>query len=185
MSTTAVARRYARALYEEAEAAGRSEAVDAGMEAVRATLDGSRELRQLFASPTVPPDRKRAVLDRLFGGRVDPLIVRLMHLLVAKGREAAFPDVVRAYERYRDERHGRAEAHVRTALPLSEADTEALRSALEQATGRRVRLRVDVEPELLGGLVVRVGDTVYDGSVRHQLDELRRRFARRVYLSTN
>jgi len=183
MSDSMVARRYALALYEEAESAGRAEAVTAGVEAVRESLAGSRELERLFASPAVPAERKEAVLERLFEGRVDPLLVRLMRMLVRKGREAELPSVVRAYAALRDERLGLTEAHVRTALPLDPGDAAALTAALERTTGRKVRLRIEVEPELLGGLVVRVGDTVYDGSARHQLEQLRAQFAQRVYLS--
>lgn len=183
MSDTTVARRYAQALFQEAEGEGRVDRVDDGVDAVRASLDGSRELERLFASPVIPSAKKEAVLTQLFSDRVDPLLLRLMRLLVEKGREELLPSVIRAYGQLRDERLGVVEAHVRTALPLGPDEAEALKAALERTTGQKVRLRLEVEPSLIGGLVVRVGDTVYDGSARHQLESLREQFATRVYLS--
>jgi F-type H+-transporting ATPase subunit delta len=183
MSDPVVARRYAQALYQEAEAAGKAERVDADVDTLRAGFEGSRELTRLFASPVVPVERKRAVADRLFAERVDPLTLRLVRLLLDKGREALLPAVARAYGELRDERAGVVEAHVRTAFPLGPDEADDLRAALERSTGQKVRLRLEVDPALIGGLVVRVGDTVYDGSARHHLDRLREQFAQRVYLS--
>lgn len=181
--TTTIARRYASALYQEAESEGQVEQVDAGIEAVRETLSESPELERLFASPVISTEKKSAIVRRLFEGKVEPLVLNTMLLLIEKGREEMVPDVVRAYAVLRDERLGVVEALVKTALPLAADETEALRDALEKSTGHNIRLRLEVEPELIGGLVVRVGDTVYDGSARHQLEMLREQFATRVYMS--
>ncbi len=183
MSDAIVARRYAQAVYQEAEAAGKAEAVDEGMQSLGESLDASRELDRFFRSPVVSREKKDAVIGALFDGKVDPLIVRLMRLLVEKGREDILPSVVRQYGELRDERLGLVEATVRTAMPLEYDETESLRRALEARTGRKVRLRIEVEPELIGGVVVRIGDRVYDGSVRHQLSTLREQFEERAYLS--
>lgn len=183
MSDATVARRYAQALYQEAEAAGRAERIDEDMKSVQESLDASRELDLFFRSPVIAREKKEAVVGKLFDGKVDPLIVRLMQLLVAKGREGILPAVVRQYGRLRDEHLGVVEAQVRTALPMEFDETEALRKTLETKTGQKVRLRIEVQPELLGGVVVRLGDRVYDGSVRHQLESLRDQLEERAYLS--
>jgi F-type H+-transporting ATPase subunit delta len=183
MSQTTIARRYASALYQEAEVAGKVDRVDRDVEAVRDSIEASRELAQLFASPIVPSQKKLAVSERLFEGRVDDLVLRLVRLLIEKGREGLIPNVVRAYAQLRDERLGLVEAGVRTALPLGPDEADALKAALERTTGQKVRLRIEVDPSLIGGIVVRVGDTVYDGSARHHLERLREQFAHRVYLS--
>ncbi len=183
MSDAIVARRYAQALYQEGEAAGKAEVIDEGMVSLHESLDASRELDQFFRSPIIAREKKEAVIGKLFDGKVDPLIVRLMRLLVEKGREDILPAVVRAYADLRDERLGQVEASVKTAMPMEYDETETLRKALEQRTGKSVRLRIEVEPALIGGVVVRIGDRVFDGSVRHQLTTLREQLAERAYLS--
>lgn len=183
MSDTTVARRYAGALHEEAHSSERVVAVAADVVALRESIEASTELRLLLASPVVSADKKRAVVERLFADRFDPLVVRLTTLLIEKGREALLPDVLDAYERLRLERLGQEEAIVRTALPLGDAEQEQLRRGLEDATGKTIVMKVEVDPDLISGLVVRVGDTVYDSSGRNYLKTLREQFAARKFVS--
>lgn len=183
MSDATVARRYAEALYQEAEATGQAEGIDDDMKSVQESLDASRELELFFRSPIIASEKKEAVIGKLFDGKVAPLIVRLMRLLVQKGREDILPAVIRQYSQLRDERLGIVEATVKTAMPMGFDETETLRKALEARTGKNVRLRITVEPDLLGGIVVRIGDRVYDGSVQHQLESLREQLEERAYLS--
>ena len=179
------ARRYALALTQEAASLGQSAAVDADVVFLGETLDNSRELVLLFQSPVVPREKKENVLKALFTDRVSPLTMRFLHLLVSKQREALIPAVVEAVRRLRDTASGTVEAHVRTAKPLSDAETATLQASLEARAGAPVRLAVTVRPELIGGLVVRVGDVVYDRSVRHQLDVLREQLGRSAGVTTN
>ncbi len=183
MSDATVARRYALALYQEAEAQDKVERVDDDVRVVEDSFEGSRELERLFASPIVSTEKKQAIVGRLFEDRVDPLVGRLMQLLIEKGREEILPSVIRAYGELRDERLGVVEARVRTAMPLGPDEADELRRALEGRTGQKVRMRIEVEPALIGGVVVRIGDRVYDGSVRHQLASLREQLAERAYMS--
>lgn len=183
MTDATVARRYAGALLQEAEAAGKTERIDEDVQALRQSLEGSRELARFFGSPVISRQKKQAVIARLFEGKLDALLVRLMQLLVEKDREEILPALVRQYAALRDERLGITEALVRTALPLGFEESEDLRRALEAATGQKVRMRIEIEPGLIGGLVVRVGDRVFDGSVRNQLRTLGAQLAERAYLS--
>jgi F-type H+-transporting ATPase subunit delta len=180
-----VARRYALALYQEAEAQGAVDRIDDDVQALRETLDGSRELVALFESPVVARERKEAVVRRLFDGKLGDLTLRFVGLLFEKEREDLLPAVVRAYGALRDDRLGLVEAHVRTARPLGYEEAQELEQALARRTGKQVRLRMEVDPALLGGLVVRIGDRVFDRSVRHQLKTLREQFHTRAYLSQN
>ena len=183
MSDATVARRYAQALYQEADANGKAEKVDDDMLAVQESLEASRELDQFFRSPLIAREKKEAVIGKLFDGKVDDLIVRLMRLLVQKGREDILASVIKQYADLRDERLGQVEARVKSAMPMEYDETESLRKALEAKTGKKVRLRIEVEPDLIGGIVVRIGDRVYDGSVQHQLETLRDQLEERAYLS--
>ena len=180
-----VARRYAQALTEEAQGAGQLDAVDADVALLAETLDGSRELRAALTSPVVSHAKKEAVLDRLFGGRLSDLSLRFLRLLVAKQRDGLIPEILAAYHRLRDERTGTVEATVRTAKPIGPDEAERLKAALEARAGKTVRMRIDVDPSLVGGLVVRLGDVVYDRSVKHQLETLREQLAERAAVRLN
>lgn len=173
MADITVARRYAQALYEEAEATGQTAAVDEDVDLIRESLDGSRDLVLFFESPVIARAKKEAVVKELFAPRVRPLTLQFLQLLIEKGREDLFPNVVRAYHHLRDRQRGIVAAQARVAYPIGETERAHLVSAIERMTGQRVRLTVKHDPALIGGVVIRVGDTVYDGSVRHQLASLR------------
>lgn len=175
MTNSTVARRYAQALYQEAEREQQVEHVDADMDLIRETLDGSRDLVSFFASPIIAREKKEAVVQSLFVEPLDKTTYNFLRLLIEKKREALFPDVVRAYRDLRDEQRGIVEARAKVAYPLSEAEKATLVQALEKLSGSQVRLNIQEDRTLLGGLVVRIGDTVYDGSVRNQLANLRER----------
>ncbi|MFQ5570786.1 MAG: ATP synthase F1 subunit delta [Rhodothermales bacterium] len=175
MNNLTIARRYAQALYEEAARAQCVDGVDEDIALIRDALGGSRELVRFFESPVISREKKESVVQSLFAERVQPTTLRFLRLLIGKKREELFPDVVRAYHALRDEQVGIVEAQVRVAYPLSEQEETQLAQALERMEGRRIRLHVELDAGLLGGLVVRIGDTVYDGSVSHQLTSLRER----------
>ena len=170
-----IARRYAQALYEQATADNTVARVDADVTLLRETIEGSRELSGLVGSPIVSREQKERVMRALFTPHLGETTLRFMDFLIEKGREEMLPQMARAYHDLRDTQEGVVEAHVRTALPMPEAEQQQVRAALEARTGKKVRLRVVEEPDLIGGLVIRIGDTVYDGSVRNQLAELRER----------
>lgn len=180
-----VARRYAQALYQQAEATGQAAAVEADVALVGETFAASRELAAAVASPVVPREKKQAVLERLFADRLSPLTHGFVRLLLDKGREALVPEIASAYRALGDERTGTVEAVVRAAKTLAPDEADRLREALEARTGRRVRLRIEIDPDLIGGLVVRIGDVVFDRSVRHQLAQLRTGLAERAAVRLN
>lgn len=172
-----VARRYALALADEAARSGAVEAVDADLTHLHATAQASRDLGVALASPVVSREKKRRVLAALFPD-LSATTTRFLDLLFDKEREGLVADVAEAYVALRDAQNGLVEARVRVPEPLSAADEDALRTSLEARTGMQVRLDVTVDPSLIGGIVVRIGDTVYDGSVRQQLARLRERLTR-------
>ncbi|HYE56982.1 MAG TPA: ATP synthase F1 subunit delta [Rhodothermales bacterium] len=173
--TPPVARRYAKALLDEARTAGELEAVDADLAFVGETISGARELQLMLGSPIVTPDKKRRVVEALFAGQIGTRVQRFIGFLFEKGREDLLGSIAEAYRAQRDAEEGVAEAQVRVPAALEAAEEDRLREALEARTGKKLRLRITVDPSLIGGLVVRIGDTVYDGSVRYRLDALRTR----------
>jgi F-type H+-transporting ATPase subunit delta len=175
MNETSIARRYARALNEEAAQQNLTTKIDEDMALVADTFEGSPELVRVFESPVVPREKKKAVVKSLFADRIQPLTLHFVDLLIDKKREGLFPTVVRAYRELRDHEQGVVEATARVATELSSEDTDAMKKRLEDLTGSKVRLEVRKDASILGGAIVRIGDTVYDGSIRNKLGALRAR----------
>lgn len=177
MSEISIARRYAAALHQQAEQVGVTSKVDADIDLIQASFEGSRDLGLFFNSPIIAAEKKQAVVASLFGSRVQATTLRFIQMLVDKRREGLFQEVIHAYRGLRDEQLGIVEAQARVALPLSDGEEKALVQSLEKMTGKRVRLNVALDDTLVGGAVIRIGDTVYDGSVRHKLNTLRHHLA--------
>ena len=128
-----------------------------------------------FNSPKLEPARKKQVLMELFGDKLERPVLGLLSVLVDKRREPYFDNIVAEFERYKDLRDGRVHAHVTTARPLDEDQRQELRSELEKSSGKSVKLHEQVDPRLIGGLIVKVGDKIIDGSIRRRMRRLRRR----------
>lgn len=168
-----MAKRYAKALLEAAAEAGVLEQVAADLEALGPHFAG-KEVAGFFANPAVPRARKEAALTAAAErASASPLSVSLLRLLVARERVGLLPDIARLFRDLADERTGRVRAEVTAAVPLPAASLEALAAQLSAATGRQVHLTPRVDPTVLGGLVARVGSTLYDASLRTQLRRMR------------
>ena len=175
MSDVIIARRYAQALKEEADGLGIIEKVDDDVALIRESLNASRDLLQFFESPVISREKKASVVSELFGERVEKTTLQFLLLMVEKRREHAFPEVVRAYMALRDEQRGVVNVSVRVARAMGEEEEKELIATIERMTRKSVRLDSSVDESLMGGLVVRIGDTVYDGSFSNQLQDLRER----------
>ena len=185
MSDHTVARRYAHALYEEAESQDCVEAVDDDIATLRRTLDEVPEFERTVDSPVISREKKKAIFGALFDERFAALTCKFLDLLVENDRETLLPNIASTYQNFRDEQRGIIEVKARVAQPLDEDDEAKLTQRLEEITGQQVRLRVEHAPELIGGIVIRVGDQVYDGSVRQKLDNLQERWKHGAVASAN
>ena len=170
-----IARRYAQALYEEALQNDCVDRVDEDVAMIQESIDGAPELQRFFQDPILTAGKKIKVVESLFSERVHPTTHAFLKLLVMKGRENLYTSVAAAYQTLRDKQLGVVEAYVRAALPLSAEDESKISKGVETLTGKKVRLKAEIDPGILGGLIIRVEDTVYDGSVLHQLSTLRGR----------
>jgi F-type H+-transporting ATPase subunit delta len=168
-----VARIYARAVDEAAEAAGcrREVLAELGLIA-REVLPQVPEAAAVFASPKVSPEEKSRIIDRLTAGRMQPTTTNVLHVLARHGRLGLIGAVVAAAERLADERDGRREATFTSAVPLDAAEQARIVAETEKALATAVVPRFVVDPAIIGGLVVRVGDTIYDQSVATGLARL-------------
>ncbi len=170
--TRSTARRYAEAAFEIAE---RDASMDAWLAALAVAEDrlGSAEAVRLLSNPAIPATSRIEVLGRLLGDDVSGAPRSLLALMVRRGRIELLPGVVREFRRLHHRREGIVEATVTSASELAPADAETLRQRLEALTGARVQMQRLVDPDLLGGLSVRIGDRLIDGSVRGRLERLR------------
>lgn len=173
MRAIALARRYARALLQSAESQGRMEEIGRELEAFAEALELEPRIRVVLFSPEVEKRRKIDLIERVGRGWASELFLRFLRLLVEGNRESLIPEIRAQYERLLDARLGRVRADTVTAVPLEERDVELLRTRMSEALGADVRLRTKVDPDILGGLVVRVDGKVYDASLRRRLERMR------------
>ena len=167
-----VARRYSAALFEVAKKRGEVEAVQTNLHEVSDTVRSSRELMSVMHHPLLTLEKKQAVLRGVFGGRVRPDVEKFLFLIVEKNRAVMLPQIVEEFDRMVDEFRGQADAEVVTAQPLSAEQTANLELALQKRFGVKVRLKTRIDPEILGGLQVQVGDKLLDATVRSKLNRL-------------
>jgi len=179
MTHSAVATRYANALADVVTtgAAGlNAETALSQLRALESAMNSSAELTNALISPAVPIGRKRAVIDRLAKAlQLSPITRNFIFVLIDKRRIALLAEIIHSFEIVADERMGFVRADVASAFDLNDSERSMLNAKLERLSGKRVRARYSVDQSLIGGLVARIGSTVYDGSVRGQLAMLGRR----------
>jgi len=169
---------YAKALADVALEQGSAEAVAKQLRAFGALYGESGELRVFLSSPAINRQAKHGVIEKLLERLGNSKILRNFLFVIAdKQRTHILPEIIGSFEEEIRKRQGIAEAQISSAVELSATQKKELARTLERLTGKRVDAKYSLEPELLGGAVVRLGDTVYDGSVRHRLNELRARLA--------
>lgn len=175
----AAAFRYARALADLAFDPRKGlnpERVADELALIEETLSKSPELRGVLLTPAVAAARKRALVERLAAEwGVSGLVRNFLHVVVSHRRIAIFDEIRQAFQAEMNERVGLVEAGVATARELAPESRHRVQQGLERLTGKRVRAQFRREEDLIGGIVVRIGSTIYDGSVRGQLMALRRK----------
>ena len=182
MADLAVVRRYTRALFEVAERAGQIETVEEDLKGVDEVLHAVPRLTRALRAPTITTLQKQQLLETAFTGRVEALTLRFLGLVVGRGREEVLGSLYPDFQKLANDWRNLLPVRVQSATPLTETEQQQLKTALEQKTGRTVVLDVTVEPALLGGLYVRYGDTVVDGTLRSRLAQVRARLlAGRVF----
>jgi F-type H+-transporting ATPase subunit delta len=171
-----MSRRYARAIFDIGVTKGLYEAFATELDALAEVYGGSPELRQTLINPVFRLDQRRSILEKILP-RVAPSreVRNFALLLLERSRISELPGIARAYRELVDEKLGRVRATVSSAKPLDPATQTAVQRALEKRTGKRVVLSTSVDPDLIGGIVARVGDLVLDGSLRTRLETLKSR----------
>lgn len=174
MSAQTVARRYATALADVVIAHGETKEVHDELTEWEQMMRSNSKLLEVFSNPTVQYDQKQKLLTALIDrAKVLPTTANFLQVLLQNQRLAELGEVNKRFAIVLDERAGAVSADVSTARPVPDAAQEALRAKLTAMTGKKVRLSFKTDKDLIGGIVTRIGSTIYDGSVRNQLERAR------------
>jgi F-type H+-transporting ATPase subunit delta len=172
--TQRLSRIYAEALERAAGDPGKADGMLGDLEALLGQLLGPHpEFRELLTSGAVPRTAKGQLIERAFRGKTDDLFVNFLQVLNRNNRLGLLPAIYRSYRDLADRRHNRVRVKVRSAVPLTDPEQDRLRRQLHAQLHQDPVLEPAVDPDLLGGLVVQVGDQVYDSSVRTRLETVR------------
>ena len=185
MKDIRVAKRYAAALFGVALRDEVLDAVSADLELISRFLSDVPYLRAVLMQPLVSDERKNKVVVDAFGDRVTASSLSFLKLLIRKRREDLIPECIREFKVLVAEYAGTVDAEAWSAVPMSLDQEKALVLSLHNLTGKKVRLRAEVDPSLVGGVVVRLGDTIIDGSVRGKLERLERQLLGSNALGSN
>jgi len=164
---------YAKALLGAAEQAGQTDRVVEELEAlVTDVLDKLPVLEEAMRTPRLTHEERLPIIDKAFGGRISATLLTFLKVVSRHGRLDCLRAIARAARKQLDTARGRVEVHIESAAPLSNPLRERIKSRLSQLLGREVILKTSLNDDLLGGLMVRVGDTVYDASLAARLKRM-------------
>jgi F-type H+-transporting ATPase subunit delta len=172
MLSSKASRRYATALLKQSVEENNLDETVADVEMIDKTFSGSKELELVLGNPVIKKDKKLAILSELFKSAVGKLTWRFILMLSDKDRLALLPGIVSDFSRQYNLHAGILDIQVSSAYELDDKQKRNLVSALEDSTGKKIKPTYIQNPDLRGGLVVRIGDTVIDGSVKHKLEQL-------------
>lgn len=173
MLANQLALKYAQAVFELAQEKNMLDEVQSQLVMVEKTISSHNELATLMYHPRVPAEAKKETISKLFGTDTVDFLYKFLLLLVDKKREAVLPSIVREYVKLANQANNIDEAEVTTAMPLTEAEHAALAAKLSAVTGKKMILKTAVDAKLIGGVVVKIGDKLVDGSVARQLQVLK------------
>ena len=173
---TTTPRRYAEAAF---EVAVRDDSVAAWQEQLdrAAEVLGAEDVARVLQNPAIPVEKRREVVEQALGADLPRPVLNMLFLMLHRGRIELLPQVAAHFRQLVNRREGITTATATSAAPLDEAEVSALRERLQQMTGGRVELELQIDPTILGGVVVRLGDRLIDGSVRGRLERLRNQLA--------
>jgi len=180
MSNLRIANRYAEALMTTAEELHILKNVSDDLTLIHRIIKESHEFQVFLKSPVVKMEKKQQVFETTFGKSVQPLTLNFLSLLAEKGRLDLLLNIVEAFFHLQDEALGIINVHVKAAAELSAQQTTELVQRFEAYSKKQVRVDVSLDSKLIGGFIARIGDTMFDGSVKRQLELLRKKFAEEI-----
>lgn len=173
MLENAVARRYAQAFFAIAQEKQMVDKLEAELKSVVDTINAHAELKKVLDHQLISAEEKREILTNLFSGEISELSMNLISVVADKNRAPYIPAIYDEFVSYANALRNMAEAEVKVAFELSESELETIKNRLSAATGKTIRLQSNVDPSLIGGVMVRIGDKVIDGSIAGRLTRLK------------
>lgn len=174
MSVQTVARRYASALADVVLKNNEAQIVQHELSVWAEMLKSNETLADVLKNPTIPYKQKNGLLETLISkAKINPTTANFLRVLLKNQRISELSEVVKRFEQELDERSGFISAQVKTARAVSQEEQAALQAKLTQMTGKKVKLNFETDESLIGGVVTRIGSTVYDGSISNQLNQLK------------
>jgi F-type H+-transporting ATPase subunit delta len=173
MLTNQLATKYAQAMYELAAEKNMLDQVESELKLVESTIDTYSDLATLIYHPRVLVQAKKETIRKIFSQEIADFVLKFLMLLVDKRRETALPTIIREYIRLANEARNIVEAEVTTALPLDCNQQIALSNKLGLVTGKTIVIKAKIDKTIIGGVVVKIGDKLIDGSVARQLELLK------------
>lgn len=167
-----LAHKYSRAIFLLAQEDGKLEEYGEELKRLSDDIESVPALKAFLGSPMIPTAAKKETAEKCFGGEYSPMITNFFYLLIDKKREMLLEEIARAYESHANEARGIVVADVTTARTLSDGVMERLKDKLAEVTGKKIKLRPHLDPALIGGVVVRMGDKRVDGSLIGRIQAL-------------
>ena len=174
MSSLIASRRYASALLSAAEEGGFLDQIVEELSQIKEVLQNSRDLVHALRSPLVKGDKKIHIIEEVFRDSVGEKMFLFLRLIARKKRAGLLPEIIDEFQILLDEKRGVINVDVTSAVALSEEQAGKLVARLADYTGKKIRPRMSLDEALLGGVSVKIGDTIFDGSISHQLQMLRK-----------
>lgn len=168
-----VSKRYSNALFEVAFEQGQYEAVQDELSFVTACLNEEPKLYQLLKSPLISSDEKKEILSAIFKENVSKEVFNFLRIIIDKGRESYIESIVEEYRVLANKVKNKIDAVAITAVPMNELDLKKLQVNLSMSSGKNIQLQNQVDPSVKGGVLVKIGDKVIDGTVKSRLENLK------------
>ncbi len=182
MSSIRLSTRYAKAVMDLALEQGQLETVMTDMRKLNAIISEHKDLRMLLRSPIIHPSKKMPILQKVFEGRLDPILMNFIEILVRKHREEYLFDISEVFlERYNEKKNIKS-VRITTAIPFEADLQQKIAESLRDSAEATIELEAEVDPELIGGYLIRYGDKQYDASVVRNLKKLRKEFEQNTYV---
>jgi F-type H+-transporting ATPase subunit delta len=176
MRNKKISSRYALSLLDLTEDKNNLDTIYQDAKFILLTLDQNNNLKKILYSPVIKPDLKVSIYTEVFKGRVSEEILRFIRFIVEKNREEYLYDIMTRFVELRNEKLGIIDVEVKTSVPFNDAQTKDLKVRLESIINKKVQLSFVIDKNIMGGFIARVGDTLYDASIRNQLSNLKRKF---------
>jgi F-type H+-transporting ATPase subunit delta len=169
---SAVSKRYARALFDVVSENQTVDITETELVNIARIVEQNEELRQLLTHPKITLQDKKQMMNELFGGNVSETTMNFVNLILDRGREEDLADIMKDFTEFANEARGIVDAVVTTAKPLTEEEINKVAEQFGQKVNKTLRVTTEVDPSIVGGIIVRIGDRLYDGSIKGKLNRL-------------